>query len=84
MARLLNDGTTAVALQHRFRPIKKEGDNMKASTPTLRSLIGLHPLSSTLQDVSFRADRLPLRSSIFLRQISLRFSPPVINHSRFY
>jgi hypothetical protein len=30
MARLLNDGTTVVALQHRFRPLKREGAEMKA------------------------------------------------------
>ncbi|PMD37337.1 hypothetical protein L207DRAFT_73832 [Hyaloscypha variabilis F] len=31
MARLLNDGTTASALEHVFRPIKKEGAAMKAA-----------------------------------------------------
>jgi hypothetical protein len=68
MARLLNDGTKASALEHVLRPIKKEGAAMKAGTPTLRSFNDCFPHRppSTLS-ISFR---FPFRSP-----------PSVINHS---
>lgn len=48
MAALLNDDTTAAALEHRFRPIKKDGQAMKDGfTPhntTTTHLISRHHL----------------------------------------
>jgi hypothetical protein len=37
IALYLNDGTTGTALEHRFRPIKKEAIEMKTGTWRLRS-----------------------------------------------
>jgi hypothetical protein len=46
MALHLNDGSTSVALEHRFRPIKKEAINMKAGTTTI--LLELFPFVNFL------------------------------------
>ena len=50
MVRLLNDDTTVFALQHRFRPIKKEAAAMLAGTCTNPPPIYFRPLCFLSQD----------------------------------
>jgi hypothetical protein len=83
MARLLNDGTTASALEHVFRPIK-EAKSMEAGIPSSRYSSKLYiSLAKSPEIFLFTLINFHDPQISFHPFISLRSPPPVIDHSQF-